>query len=122
MGRPKISMPYIPIDSFLHHVLGNFFATYFVDTNFSIFLFNSGVSRYVSLHNILISCPFCNTHDSRSTNTRLWTPLRATGDIYDDNTNSTSTNKQRKQADANSFERLVRSVTRNDEYKFGGEC
>lgn len=54
---------------------------------------------------------------SLSPTRRLWTPLRASGDTYDDS--DLSSGSKEDNGGANPFESIVRRVTNNEEYKFG---
>lgn len=52
---------------------------------------------------------------------RCWTPLRAAGNIYDDDNERSVEEERRREPPKSSspLERVVRSVTGNEEYKFG---
>ena len=46
---------------------------------------------------------------------RFWTPLRATEDVYNDERNSSNDDED----NPNRFEKFVRNVSRQKDYKFG---
>ena len=60
---------------------------------------------------ILCSLPTSSfSFSPRKRSTKLWTPLRASGDAYEDSTKSES-------GSGHLFERIVRKVTKNEDYQ-----
>ena len=60
---------------------------------------------------ILCSLPTSSfSFSPRKRSTKLWTPLRASGDAYEDSTKSES-------GSGHLFERIVRKVTKNENYQ-----
>ena len=65
---------------------------------------------------ILCSLPTSSfSFSPRKRSTKLWTPLRASGDAYEDSTKSES-------GKGHLFERIVRKVTKNEDYQVSSFC
>ena len=65
---------------------------------------------------ILCSLPTSSfSFSPRKRSTKLWTPLRASGDAYEDSTKSEG-------GSGHLFERIVRKVTKNEDYQVSSFC